>query len=1034
MRSLLHNLAARAFRAGVASSLALVFAGTLAGPAAAQYFGRNKVQYDQFDFRIIRTPHFEYHFYPEAAGAIEDAARMGERWYERLARAFQHEFAQPKPVILYADHPDFQQTNTLSGALSEGTGGVTESLKNRVIMPLAGSYWDTDHVLGHELVHAFQYNIAQSRQGGGLQSLVRLPLWMIEGMAEYLSVGRDDPLTAMWLRDALRRDDIPSLEQLTKDRRYFPYRFGEAFWAYVGGTYGDDAVIALFRRALRVGVSPAIRQVLGTEADSLSVDWHRAIERDYASLLEGRTPPEQVGTEILSPETGAGRQNLAPSVSPDGRYVAFLSEKDLFSVDLYLADAQTGEIIRKLSSADSDPHSDAIRFIDSSGSWSPDGSRFVFVVFASGGNELIIIETDDADTERRIQVGDIGAITNPSWSPDGRSIVFSGQRGGLTDLFLYDLENDEIRDLTSDRYGDFQPAWSPDGSMIAFSSDRGAETDFDRLTYGKPQISIYHMPTGRIETLDLFGDVKHINPQFAPDGRSLYFVSDPDGFSDIYRYTFAENSIRRVTTVATGVSGITWMAPALSVAREAGTVVFSIFDEREFHIYALDQQTAGTLVSADDFPQPQAGRKLPPVDQTRNPRVASYLDDWETGLVPPGTYSAADSEAYDSQLQLDYVSQPTMGVGADRFGNYVAGGVAFFFSDMLGNRRLGAAIQANGTFKDIGGQVAYQDVGRRWNWGGYGGRIPYQFVSGFWRFREDGLQEVALQRYRIFQDVVNGVVSYPFTTTRRVEFSGGFNRYSWDLEEEVQVLDPFGRVIDIRRESRNDLVPDPLNLFQGYLALVNDYSFFGFTSPIRGGRSRFQIGGSTGTLDYMTAVLDYRRYFNPTRNLTIGFRGYHLGNYGSPIDQSDLRPIPLGFETFIRGYAPESFEARECTAASGEGGTCAEYDRLFGHRIAVFNAEVRVPFLGTEQFGLLNFPYLPTELVAFADVGLAWDGENPAVLRWDRNTADRVPVASAGFSARTNILGFLVLESYYAFPFQRPNKGWHWGFSLAPGW
>ena len=94
---------------------------------------------------------------------------MGERWYERYARAFQHEFEARKPVVLYADHPDFQQTNTLSGFIGEGTGGVTESLKNRVIMPLTGSYFDTDHVLGHELVHAFQYNIAQTRRGGGLQ-------------------------------------------------------------------------------------------------------------------------------------------------------------------------------------------------------------------------------------------------------------------------------------------------------------------------------------------------------------------------------------------------------------------------------------------------------------------------------------------------------------------------------------------------------------------------------------------------------------------------------------------------------------------------------------------------------------------------------------------------------------------------------------------------------------------------------------------------------------------------------------------------
>ena len=1018
--------------AGIGLLLAAVAAGLAVVPSSleAQYFGRNKVQYDDFDFKILPTPHFDVHFYPDAALPIEDAARMGERWYERLARTFQHEFAQKKPVVLYADHPDFQQTNTLSGALSEGTGGVTESIKNRVIMPLAGSYWDTDHVLGHELVHAFQYNIAQSRQGGGLQSLVRLPLWMIEGMAEYLSVGRDDPLTAMWLRDAVLRDDIPTVEMLTKDRDYFPYRFGQAFWAYVGGTYGDDAVVDMFRRALRVGPERAMEQLLGITHDTLSMQWAETLEEFYTPLMEGRTPPEQSGTEILSPATGSGTQNVSPAVSPDGRYVAFLSEKDLFSVDLFLADAQTGEIIRKLSSANADPHADAIRFIDSSGAWSPDGHHFAFVVFAGGNNELVIIDAENTDTEQRIAVDGVGAMSNPAWSPDGRTMAFSGQAGGVTDIFLVDLETEALTRVTNDRYGDFQPTWSPDGSTIAFVTDRGPNTDFEALTYSKPQIGLLDVATGEVETLDLFGDVKHINPQYAPDGRSLYFISDQDGFSDIYRYTFERDEIRRVTTLATGVSGISWMSPAMTVAKDAGTVVFSLFREREFHIYALDVQQAEEIVARSDEPAP--ARLLPPADGRPVQRVAAYLDDPDTGLVPSGTYSAADAEEYDSSLGLDFVGQPSIGVGQDAFGGVLVGGASAYFSDMLGNRRLGVAVQAQGTVKDLGGQFFYQNLANRWNWGVSGGRIPLMYVAGYRNFLGGGAQEIVLQRQRIFLDSFAGTIAYPFTSTRRIEFSAALLRYSYDLEEEVQTYDQFGRLIGYERETRNELVPEALNLASASAALVNDWSFFGFTSPLRGGRSHIEVEGTTGTVDFATLTADYRRYFNPGRLFTVAFRGLHYGRYGTQEMEDRLNEIPLGYETFIRGYAPESFDASECTAIAGVD-DCPQFSRLFGHRIGVLSAEVRVPFLGVEELGVLNFPFLPTELVAFGDMGMAWNGDEPLEFKFERDGFDRVPVFSAGFSARTNLLGFLILETYYAYPFQR-DIGWHWGFNLAPGW
>jgi hypothetical protein len=231
------------FARGLAGAAVLAGVAAAPAPAAAQYFGQNKVQYRTFDFRILQTQHFDVYFYPEEATATRDAARMAERWYSRLSRILDHQFDARQPLILYASHPHFQQTATLSGSISEGTGGFTEVFKQRVVLPFAYSYEETDHVLGHELVHAFQYDISGlGRAGGGLEAAARryqVPLWFTEGMAEYLSVGPVDPHTSMWVRDAALQGSIPSIEQMTNDPRVFPYRWGQALWAYIGGRWGD---------------------------------------------------------------------------------------------------------------------------------------------------------------------------------------------------------------------------------------------------------------------------------------------------------------------------------------------------------------------------------------------------------------------------------------------------------------------------------------------------------------------------------------------------------------------------------------------------------------------------------------------------------------------------------------------------------------------------------------------------------------------------------------------------------------------------
>lgn len=196
--------------------------------ANAQYFGRNKPRYRDFNFRVLSTPHFNVHHYLKNEVAAQRIARMADQWYHYHSQVIGDSLKYQNPIILYNNHPEFQQTNAISGSIGVGTGGVTEAFKNRVVMPMTFSNQSNWQVLGHELVHAFQFYTILNGDSTNLQSLGNLPLWMVEGMAEYMSLGRVDPFTSMWMRDAVIQNDVPSLMNMD-DPNYFPYRYGQAF-------------------------------------------------------------------------------------------------------------------------------------------------------------------------------------------------------------------------------------------------------------------------------------------------------------------------------------------------------------------------------------------------------------------------------------------------------------------------------------------------------------------------------------------------------------------------------------------------------------------------------------------------------------------------------------------------------------------------------------------------------------------------------------------------------------------------------------
>jgi hypothetical protein len=547
-------------RKGAAVLLGLAALLIFSATAEAQTFGQNKVQYRRYDWRSISSDHFEVYFYTGLDSVAMRVLDLAEKTHVYLSAHMGHSLTRRVPIVLFGSHHDFAQTNITPELIDGSTGGFTEALRNRVVLPFTGSYEDLRHVVVHELVHAVMFDLLYEGNAASMiarQSFYTPPLWFAEGMAEYYSLGVESN-AQMILRDGTIEGYLPPLAWASG---YIVYKQGQSAVDYLVRRYGEDRLRDLLQRIRAMGnFDRAFQRSIGMTPENFDRQWRDWLKEAYWPTVTDKQGPDKFARRLTDHRHDTSNLNTAPAVSPQGDRIAYFSDRRQYT-DVYVMSALDGRVLRRLIRGERNTKFEGIPSFRSSLTWSPDGERVALTAKSGGRDVLYVVWAANGHVEREVQLP-CESLYYPSWSPVSDSIVVVGVREGRSDLWLVRAnhpKNEPPIRLTDDTYDEKEPAWSPDGTSLVFASDRHTPVVLypQRQERGFGSYGLYTMDlaTRHIAPIvDTYGD-DHC-PVWSPDGKKLLFISDRNGTPNAYVYDTTDSLVVQLTDVIGGIQSL----------------------------------------------------------------------------------------------------------------------------------------------------------------------------------------------------------------------------------------------------------------------------------------------------------------------------------------------------------------------------------------------------------------------------------------------------------------------------------------------
>lgn len=810
------------------------------------FFGRNKVQYDNFDWKILKTEHFDIYYYDEFGEMAEIGAHFAEEAFADLKVKFGGIITNRIPLIFYNTHLHFQQTNTTPGFIPEGVGGFFEFMKGRVVIPYLGSIEQFRHVIRHELVHVFMTNKVYHVLTDHRVSSDRYPpLWFIEGLAEYWSTTWDTQ-AEMVMRDAVINENFVSLENMYMIYGTFQmYKEGQNLLEFIGKRFGEEKILQMIDNMWQFeNFNDLIEYTLNSSIEEIDREWKYTLRQKYFPLMGSKVPAEYGAIKL----TDFGF-NFSPSFyRKDGKpYVYFIANRSGYS-SLYELE------LRPFNRDDKRPKPDvlikgekedvfeAFHLLDASLNVSRSGIA-VFVTKSGATDALHFYSVDEDRVIKTYQNNELVSITSPRWSNDGSRVVFNSiDRKGYSDIFVYDFVKETLLRVTNDYYADVTPVFGKNDSTIVFASDRTGG-----IFKGKNNLFEYNFADNKISYLT-YCNAAMQNPVFSSDFSSLYFISDYDGIQNIWKIGInnsKQSGMQKVTNFISSIYDFTFAGH--------DTVIASAFENFSFQLYKFGiNNLPDSLTKFVAFDFDMTGEK------------------WIAEKEPASMYKG--KLKYENKYTIDYAQSQ---VSTDPvYGTQ--GGALLSLSDLLGNDNYffliynTAEVQSE-ILKSFNIAISRINIGKRANYAYglfhyYGRRYDIQDSDEFFFERSFG------GYFTMF---------YPLSVFNRIEAS-------------VSVANSDKQVIE-------NVLSRKALLVSNSISYVFDNSIWGPTGPIEGERYRI-LGSFTNdvkfsNVNYFTFISDYRNYIRLGYKSALAIRAALFYNEGK-----EARRYFMGGSWDLRGY------------------------------------------------------------------------------------------------------------------------------------